>query len=647
MRNALFYTYIIVLCFYTIKLNAQSDAILSTEQAAYDVLHYDLDLTIDPSTKSIKGSLLCQAEILNKIDVFILDLDRSFNVDSVLFKENDDDYSKIDFEHTRNVLEISIPTEVSLNDLVSVKVFYHGKPKVSRMPPWDSGFVWSQTPTGDPWLGVVCEDQGADIWWPCKDHPSDEPNSMSLSFTVPNPLTCVSNGKFLGKVINDNNTTTYNWFVSTPINNYNVTFYAAEYTVIEDDYNSSIGNTIPFYFWVLPQDYNDAIKLMDKFKKEFEFVEALCGPFPFGMDKQGWVQAPYAGMEHQTIIAYGSNFFLNPYSFNHIHLHELAHEWWGNLISAKNWSDLWIHEGMATYIEALYIDQFEGRKNYLHYMQGRRPADDHIYPLAPREQLTAWEAFEHLNPYIRGAAVMHTLRYHIGDELFFKILKRWAYAVPNDFDNTNGRLCRLVSTDDLKDQAEEEETGLELDPFFEVFFREAKYPNLKLIRTPTYTKFLWETENNIKLDVNIPVLIDGLEQTVEVVDGHGVLNVLLENKIEIDPDKWILMGEPIITEEIPILIGISDNNDLNYSLKQNYPNPFKLSTTIEFTIPEYQNVSIKVYNIHGVEQATLINKKLHPGPHQISLNASHLTSGTYFYCFKAGNYSKTRKLIVL
>ena len=423
-------------------------------------------------------------------------------------------------------------------------------------------------------MAVTCEDQGADIWWPCKDHPSDEPDSMSMSFTVPDPLICASNGKYMGSIENNDSTTTYNWFISTPINNYNVTFYAAEYLLIEDNYYSIIGDSIPFYFWVLPEYYNTAVDYMDVFLTEFDFLESICGPFPFGDDKHGWAHASYWGMEHQTIIAYGHNFTVNNWGFDYIHYHELAHEWWGNLVTAVDFSDIWIHEGMATYTEALYVEHLTGMEDYHQYMDNTRPNDNHSHPLAPREELTASEAFGNLNPYSRGASVMHTLRYHLGDDAFFNLFKRWAYTDSTDFDNTNGRLCRIVSTDDMKNLAEEI-TERDLDPFFEVFFREAAYPVLNVVREIDSANFSWETETNVLLDVNIPIVINGNNHIVEMIDGVGSFTVSINDVLEIDPKQWILMANPSI---VTYINGELVQN-IDYQLEQNYPNPFKDKNT--------------------------------------------------------------------
>jgi len=621
---------------------ADSGGPLSPEQASYDVIFYDLDLSIDPTTKTIKGSLLCRAEILNPINALVLDLDNPFTVDSIIFMINDGNYSNVTFSHVAGKVNIDIPVSVTSGDMVTVQIFYNGAPRIASNPPWGEGFVWNTTSTGKPWIGVVCEENGADIWWPCKDHPSDEPDSMSMSFTVPNHLICVSNGKYLGSTDNGNDTTTYNWHISQPINNYNVSIYAAEFLKIEDSYQSVSGDTIPFYFWVLQEDYNTAVNYMDVFLREFNFLESICGPFPFANDKHGWAHAPYWGMEHQTIIAYGHDFTVNNWGFDYIHYHELAHEWWGNLITGKDWADIWIHEGLASYTEALYVEHLSGKESYHQYMDNVRPADSHTHPLAPREFLTAGQAFENLNSYNRGSAVIHTLRYYLGDEIFFDLFKRWAYPDLEDFDNTNGRLCRILTTEDMKNEAEVI-TGKDLTSFFEVFFRETAYPVLHVVRKNNSSTFSWNTENNVLLDVSIPVIVNGIDLTIQMIKGQGSSPISINDSLVIDPKKWILMGEP------SIITSLKDEatGNIDYHLEQNYPNPFKNLTTIKFSIPESQFVTLKVFNMLGSEIVTLVKDELSNGVYEVSFDGSNLSKGTYFYCLQAGNYTESRKLVLI
>jgi len=620
---------------------ADSGGPLKPLQAAYNVNYYDLDLTIDHNTLTIDGSLLCRVQIINPIDTLLLDLDDPFTIDSILYSKNGGAYLISTFTHTDEKIYIDLPETAMADDLVSVHIFYNGPPRITSGAPWECGFVWEQTPSGDPWIGVACQTEGADIWWPCKHHPTDEPDSMHMSFTVQDPLMCVSNGQYLGNVSNGNGTSTFNWFISTPINNYNVSIYAAEFMLIEDNYMSTIGDSIPFAFWVLPEDYTTALNYMDVFLTEFDFLESICGPFPFGTDKHGWAHAPYYGMEHQTIIAYGSDFSTNEWGFDYIHYHELAHEWYGNLITAKDWADVWIHEGIATYTEALYVEHLSGMSMYHQFMDEMRPSSLQPLPLAPYANLTAQQGFW-LGPYNRGASVMHTLRYHIGDELLFELMKRWAYPDSTDYDNTNGRQCRILSTEDMKVHAEDA-TGIELDPFWDVFFRETSFPYLDVVRGFDETTFNWQTESGVLLDVNVPINVNGVDMVVEMTDGFGTAPILPDDLLVIDPKQWILMAEP------SIITSIGDNyaNGKGVQLDQNYPNPFSTSTTISYSVPEAKFVSLKVYDIIGNEVASLIYEEQSPGKHEVVFDAGNLVDGTYFYRLLLDDLVQTKKLVLI
>jgi len=619
---------LVLVLFMKVVLLAGSGGKLSPEQGAYDVKYYDLNLSIDPTKKIISGSLLITVRVMNLIDTLVLDLNNNFKIDSILLKKNEDALAKVLFIHSGGKIKTALPASLNVNDLITAKIFYSGIPKVSIQPPWDDGFVWKKTPDGKPWIGVACETEGGDIWWPCKDHPSDEPDSMHLSFTVPNPLICVSNGKFLGSADNGNSTSTFRWFVSTPINNYNVTFYAAEYKVIEDNYKSISGKTIPFYFWVLPDKYDQALNHMNVFRTEFDFLESICGPYPFGTDKHGFAHSPYWGMEHQSIIAYGHDFSLNEWGFDYIHLHELAHEWWGNLVTAKDWSDVWIHEGIATYTEALFVEHTKGQTALFQYMDQHRPGNIHMNALAPRNSFEAGAAFFFLNPYNRGASVLHTLRYYVGDQTFFKILKAWAYPDSTDTDNSNGRLCRIVNTDDLKLVAEEL-SGKNLNNFFEVFFRQKSYPILKIARGVSETSFTWTTENSVPLDLDVPVRVNGTIQVIDMNEGKGRAPIKQSDEIMIDPNGWILMEPDYVTEMNENEPGIKD-----YKLGQNFPNPFNPVTKIIYEVPATSEVTIRVYDslcqlVH--ETKTVAGS----GRHNYHFDGSELSSGMYFYYMEA------------
>jgi hypothetical protein len=199
-----------------------------------------------------------------------------------------------------------------------------------------------------------------------------------------------------------------------------------------------------------------------------------------------------------------------------------------------------------------------------------------------------------------------------------------------------------MTTEDMKTEAEEI-TGKELDQFFDVFFREKAYPVLHVVRKNDSTTFSWNTEKNILLDVSIPILVNGTDRTIQMIEGQGSSPISINDSLVIDPKKWILMGEPSIITSLKD--DIAENID--YHLEQNYPNPFKNTTTIKFSIPEPQFVSLKVFNILGTEIITLVNDELAKGKYEVSFDGSNLSSGTYFYCLQAGNYTESRKLVLL
>ena len=242
---------------------------------------------------------------------------------------------------------------------------------------------------------------------------------------------------------------------------------------------------------------------------------------------------------------------------------------------------------------------------------------------------------------------MHTLRYHLGDAAFFNLLKRWAYPDSNDFDNTNGRLCQILTTDDMKDKAETA-TGIDLDPFFDVFLREASYPVLNVVRGTSEATFTWSTENSVPLDVNIPITVNGIEQTVEMTAGEGSISLSLSDNLVIDPKQWLLMDEPNIVTNIED--GISEIR--HYRIEQNYPNPFNPTTKIQYQIPVSGFVQLKVYDVLGNEIAELINEEKSKGIYSVDfdtadINGKEITSGVYFYTITVNDFVQTNKMLLL
>ena len=338
---------------------------LMPEQAAYDVTHYNLDLFVNPADSSIKGFVIISAKIVQPVDHFVVDLDTLLSISAINEFYSDADSQYMLFERKIGKVQINLNTTRQPGELIKIRIDYGGKPLIAVRPPWTGGFQWSKTEDGYSWIATSCQGEGSDIWWPCKDHVSDEPDSMNINIRVPDPLFCASNGKLLSQESNDDSTTTYHWFVSNPINSYNVALNIAPYKLIDTTYTSIAGDEFPVMFWVLPQDYEKGLKFFPEILEHIKFFENLLGPYPFRADKYGVVQTPHLGMEHQTIIAYGAKFNNSAmtgknWGFDALHHHEFSHEWWGNLVTCSDWNDMWLHEGFGTYMQALYVEKLSG-----------------------------------------------------------------------------------------------------------------------------------------------------------------------------------------------------------------------------------------------------------------------------------------------
>lgn len=617
---------------------ADSGGPLIREQAAYDVKFYRLAFTIDTTAHAITGKALVRALAVDTLSTMVLDLNSTMTVKSVVWKVQRQLGASLQFTRPAGRIWISLPYVVQKNDTISLEVSYHGTPKVSANPPWDDGFVWKRSKTGEVWAGVACEEEGADVWWPCKDHPSDEPDSVDLYFTVPASLTCVSNGRLLG-VTDAGVTKTFHWYVSEPINNYCVTFYLGPYVKIPIPYQSVTGQMIPSEYWFLPENVDSAKKYSTTFLKDLRFFEETCGPFPFRGEKYGLADAPYWGMEHQTIVAYGNNFKLNSYGFDYIHLHELAHEWWGNLVTAKDWSDVWIHEGFATYMEALFVEKMSGIARYKTYMAGMKGPIQNRAPVAPANPTTAAVMFASNDVYYKGAWILHTLRYHLGDQVFFALLRKFAYPDPAMESVTDGRQCWLASTDDYLRIAEQV-TATRLDWFFDVYLRQPVLPRLQYSKQDTILKLKWVTPNNLPFYLPVVVQVGTDKFRVDMRSGTGIISVPPGSSYQIDPDAWILMG-------VPQLVYVNDRvlpEKFDCSI---YPNPFNPSTTLRLSVPNRMRIRGEVISMSGQRIAEVFDSWFEAGFHTVQVNLASQSSGVYFVVVHGENATLTSKIVLV
>ena len=466
---------------------------LTAPRTCYDVTFYELNIDIDLDDRMIAGYVDFYAWAVNEFTELQFDLAKNMVLDEVNYKGRSLTYTR-----EEDAVFVTFPA-VQAGRQFQFRVTYHGEPAQAKKPPWDGGFVWEKDKAGRDFVGVACEGDGASLWWPCKDHPTEEPDSMAINITVPSDIMCVANGRLREKVETDVKTT-YKWFVTKPINNYNVSVNIANYTVIADTIHSVTGIQ-PATYYVL--DYNEAVA-REHFKEAramMRSLEKFFGPFPFWEDGYKLVETPYLGMEHQTAVAYGNDFktyergIRTIYGYmDYIILHETAHEWWGNNITACDGADVWLHEGFAVYSEVLYVEDQLGYPMSIHYLlELRRGIQNRRAIVGPRGEY--YWGFE--DAYNKGAWILHTLRSVLDDDtMFFGILKGFQQEFAS----------QIVCTEDLVEYINNV-TGQDFKPFFDQYIFDRRPPTLEYSLTKDkllyrYTGILPEFSMPVNVLVN-------------------------------------------------------------------------------------------------------------------------------------------------
>jgi len=403
---------------------------LSELRSCYDVFYYDLNVTVDDyQQKLINSSNTIHATAISSFQKIQIDLFESLKIHSIEFEEK-----ILEFERIHNAVFVNFPRVINVNEKINFKVMYSGKPRVAVNPPWDGGFSWEKDKNGNSWIGVSCQGLGASSWWPCKDHQSDEPDSMNITSTVRYPLQVISNGKkksdktFFSEELQSkaNNSS---WFVSYPINNYNVTLCVGDYKYFNDVHVNNY-DTLELDYYVLKYNYNKAKDHFQQVKPMLECFEKYFGPYPFYKDGYTLIETPYLGMEHQSAIAYGNNYlpgyngnrqFISGLDFDYIIIHETGHEWWGNSITTNDIADMWIHEGFCTYSEVLYVECIYGYDIMLDYVNNQKRSVRNDKPIIGPYNVNKKGSND---MYQKGSLMLHTLRNLIdNDSLWFLIIK--------------------------------------------------------------------------------------------------------------------------------------------------------------------------------------------------------------------------------
>ena len=398
---------------------------LSSERSCFDVNYYALSLAIDIDNQSISGNNKIYFTVQKSFSLIQLDLNEALLIKKIINKKGD----SLSFYRNKNSFFVRFNELQEQGSNSFIQIFYEGKPDIATNPPWDGGFIWTQDSLKRPWVAVACEGVGASLWWPCKDHPSDEPDSMSMRFEVSNNLFCASNGNLISTVLTERNTSIYEWKVSYPINIYNITLNIGNYIHFSDTYFRKDSTTLSLDYYVLSYNKERAKKHFEQVKKMLFCYEKLFGKYPYEKDGYALIEAPYWGMEHQSGIAYGNQYKNNMVGLDYIIVHESGHEWWGNNVSISDHADLWIHEAFTTYSETLLLECLYTKELALNYLATQKKMIKNKEPLLGPYNVN-YHYWQDSDMYYKGAHMLHTLRNSIdNDSLWFSML----YAIQKHF----------------------------------------------------------------------------------------------------------------------------------------------------------------------------------------------------------------------
>lgn len=602
----------------------------------YDVKYYKLDLTINHTSQTISGNITCNAKVVqSNVTEIYYDFINSMIVDSVLFNGNNTSFSR-----GTNTVVVQTNTSLNQGDDFTTVVYYHGTPASGGF----GSFKFSSQ-GGYPLIWSLSEPYGAKDWWVVKDTPADKADSADIWLTVSTSLTPVSNGNLMEVVNNGNGTHTYKWHVSYPIAPYLVSLAITNYALYTNYYHYSPTDSMPITHYLYPSSLNSNIPQLNKTPSMIEIFAERFGEYPFINEKYGHAQFGWGGgMEHQTISSMGG-------FGDGLIAHELAHMWYGDNITCKDWHHIWLNEGFATMGEGLIYEAWNGKAAYNSYI-----ADEMYYAkfasgtIYVQDISSEWEIFNSYRTYSKACVVLHMLRGIVGDSTFFNILRTYSYDPSVAYGN--------AVTEDFQAIAENV-SGLDLNYFFQQWIYGVNYPTYSVVWSKNslggnlYDLALKITQSSnsnpsfFTMPIQIKVNSSTGDTIITVFNNAQVqnFNLTVANEpisITVDPNNWILKTIN------SVVVGIEDEmQPQTFSLEQNYPNPFNPVTKIKFTLASNEYTTLKVYDIIGKEITTLVNNQMEKGHYEINFDASNLPSGVYFYTLNAGGYKETRKMILM
>ena len=477
---------------------------ITPEREWWDLTYYHLDIKVNPDKKFISGSNTVGYKVLKSNKMMQIDLQEPMKITSV-----EADGKSLKFNRDGNAYFIELKQKQKKNDINYIKINYEGFPKEAIRAPWDGGLSWTKDENGNHFIATSCQGLGASVWWPNKDHMYDEVDSMLISVNVPKNLTNVSNGRLRKVTEHKNDTKTFDWFVTNPINNYGVNINIGDYVSFSEIYRGEKGD-LDIDNYVLSYNLEKAKEQFKQVPMMIEAFEHWFGPYPFYEDSFKMVEVPYLGMEHQSSITYG-NKYQNGYlgrdlsgsgwglKFDYIIIHEGGHEWFANNITYKDIADMWVHEGFTCYSENLYVDYFFGKEASAEYVIGTRRGISNRKPIIGQYDINREGSGD---MYSKGANLLHTIRQLANDD---EIWRQTLRGLNKEFYHST------VTTGEIEEYISKS-IEMDLSKVFDQYLRDYRVPVFEYEITNGVLMYRW---NNV---------IDGFDMPLEVIiDGENTL----------------------------------------------------------------------------------------------------------------------------